>query len=310
MADIRHVDLNLLLVLDALLQERSVSRAAQRLALAQPTVSGMLRRLRKLLADPLFVRTQRGIRPTPRAEALAPRVRHLLEEAEQIVAGDRFDARTTSAVFRISTMDYMLKAVVVPLAARLREAAPGIRLAVTPMQIAEIATQLASGAIDLAVTIPQFAAAALPSRRLYRETYVGVVSSDHPMRARTPSLAQFCHYAHVLVSPTGGSFEGPVDSALTALGRTRHVALSVPSFLVLPEILIATDLIAVVPRRLFAARSERLRTFELPVKLPSFDVIATWHRRMHHDPTHRWLRSNLQAVAARGVESESLPASS
>jgi DNA-binding transcriptional LysR family regulator len=297
MDDIRRIDLNLLAALDAMLDAGSVTRAAERLALAQPTVSGMLRRLRALLGDALFVRGQHGIRPTPRALALAPALKRLLADAEALVAAPRFDPATASQTFTISTTDHMQQGVVVPLLAALRRTAPGVRIAVRPLAIADLPAQLARGEADLAITIPEFAAPDLVSRRLYVERYVAAVRPGHPIGRRAPSLAAFCRFDHVVVSPAGGGFWGPVDDALAAAGRTRRVAVSLPTFLTVPSLLRASDLIAVVPERVALGHGVALRTFPVPVALPRIDVIAVWHARTNRDPGHRWLRELLAACS-------------
>lgn len=304
MTDIRNIDLNLLVALDALLDTRSVTRAAERLSLTQPTVSGMLGRLRRLLNDPLFVRTQHGIRPTPRGESLSGPLKRLLSDAETLVSGDRFDPATAHRTFTLSTTDYMQYTVIVPLVAALRQEAPGVRIAVRPLAIAELSGQLMRGETDIAVTIPDFAAPELLSRPLYRERYVAAVRRDHPLGRKRPGLDDFCRFDHVLVSPTGGSFHGPVDQALAARGRQRNVVLSVPSFLLLPPLLQSSDLIAVVPQRLLDYQPPGLRTFAPPLDVPGFEVIAVWHARTHKDPAHRWLRDRLVA-AVRGRRRES-----
>jgi DNA-binding transcriptional LysR family regulator len=297
MADIRNVDLNLLRALEALLDERSVSRAAQRLALTQSTVSGMLARLRQMFDDPLFVRTQRGILPTPRAEALAGPLRQLLADADALVAPNIFDPARSEATLSIAVNDYMQRALLVPFIAALRREAPRLRLAVKPPVIEEVADRLAQKDIDLAVTIPEFAAADLPSRRLYSERYVAVIRPQHPLADKLVGLAAFCAFDHLLVSPTGGAFEGPTDRALARLGARRNVRYSLPSFLVLLDVLQTDDLIAVVPERLLSGGAGAYRTFVPPVDIPGFDVIAVWHARVHRDPAHRWLRQKLAEVA-------------
>lgn len=299
MADIRRIDLNLLVALDALLDTGSVTRAAERLAVTQPTVSGMLGRLRHLLGDPLFVRTQHGIRPTPRAESLAAPLKRFLAEAEALVASDTFEPASASRTFSLSTTDYMQYALMPPFMAALRKAAPGIRVALRPLAIADLAGQLMRGESDLALTIPEFAAPDLLSRPLYRERYVAAVRRNHPSKGRRLTLEEFCRLEHVVVSPAGGGFHGPVDDALAKLGRKRNVVLSVTSFVVVPQLLESTNLIAVLPERLLENRRWKLRTFPPPVDVLGFDVIAAWHDRTHRDPAHRWLREFLASAAQR-----------
>src|SRR5262249_15429583 len=230
----RNLDLNLLVALDALLDERSVTRAAERLGLTQSTVSGMLARLRAALRDPLFVRSQHGIVPTRRASALAAPLKKLIADAKALTTAEHFNAATASQTFSISLNDYMQLTLLVPLVADLRREAAGIRLSVRPLVLDDLVANLARGEIDLVVTIPEVAMSDLPSRILYRETYVGVVRRKHPLAGRPVSIEDFCRFDHILVSPTRGSFEGPTDNALRRAGWRRRTCYSVPSFLLLP----------------------------------------------------------------------------
>jgi DNA-binding transcriptional LysR family regulator len=297
MKDIRRIDLNLLVALDALLKEQSVTRAADRLALTQPTVSAMLARLRKLFGDPLFVRTQRGILPTPRALALAPTLTQWLSEAHDLVAGEQFEPATARITASLSANDYIQSALIVSFIERLRRAAPHARLAVRNPPTSEVTSMLAEGALDLCVTTtPEITTPDLPSRVLYEERYVAVVRSSHPLKKRV-TLDQFCQYPHVMVSPTEGGFVGPTDEALARVGRKRRVVVSAPGFLILPELLKVDDLIAVVPERVLRGRLAGLRTFVPPVAVPGFSVILLWHQRVHNDAAHRWMRELLATTA-------------
>jgi DNA-binding transcriptional LysR family regulator len=298
MRNIKKIDLNLLVVLDALLDERNVTRAAARLGYTQPTISGMLTRLRDLFGDPLFVRTQRGLLATPRAQALAAPLKQLLADSQRLVAHDVFDPASAKATFSISSNDYMQQALLVPLVKILRNEARHVRIAVTPPIIEGLGEALARGQIDLAITIPEFAMSDLRSRLLYREHYVVAVRPQHPLARRAAmTVERFCNYDHVVVSPTGGSFEGPTDQALARLQLRRKVRYSVPSFLLLPEMLQTDDLVALVPSRLLSENNKRLVVLNPPVDVPGFDVIAVWHPRVDEDIAHRWLRSRLVKIA-------------
>ena len=293
MPDIRNLDLNLLRALSVLLEERNVSRTAERLHVTQPTVSGMLSRLRNIFGDPLFVRTQRGLLPTPRAEALAPALRQLITDATALVSPDEFDPQSSTATLSVSVNDYMQSVLIVPLVTELRKSAPNMKLAVRNLEVAALTSMLASGDIDVAITIPEFVDQSLRTQFLYREEYVAVVREEHPIRARRVSLKRFLDYDHVLVSPSDGSFEGPTDNVLRELGSSRRVALSVPSFFILTEVLQEDDLIAFMPRRLFARRSKNLRMIGAPFDVPGFDVIAAWHPRTDSESAHVWMREQL-----------------
>jgi DNA-binding transcriptional LysR family regulator len=215
-------------LLAALLDERNVTRAAARLGYTQPTISGMLKRLRDIFADPLFVRTQRGLLPTIRAQALAIPLKQVLADSRALIARDVFDPASAEVTLTISTNDYMQHALMVPFVKMLRKEARRIRLAIAPPIIDGLGDALASGRVDLAITIPEFAMSDLPSRLLYRERYVVVVRPQHPLARRgAVTIKHFCNYDHVLVSPTGGSFEGPTDRALARLRLRRNVRYSV-----------------------------------------------------------------------------------
>lgn len=297
MTNIRNIDLNLLVAFDALYDARNVTRAADRLALTQPTVSGMLTRLRGLFGDPLFVRTQHGILPTPRADALAEPVKELLAGAEALVTPAEFDPRSAEMVVSISANDYLQHSLIVPLIRKLRKSAPRVQLAILPAEVTGLADKMARGIIDLAVTIPEFANPGLPRSLLYTERYVCVARKGHPLTGKKLSLKDFCRFDHVIVSPTGGSFEGPGDQALAERGASRRVSVSLPSFHVLLETVRTDNFLALVPERLLYGKMAGLKIFIPPITLPNFDVIAAWHQRADKDPAHQWLRSRLIEVA-------------
>jgi DNA-binding transcriptional LysR family regulator len=297
MNNIRNVDLNLLIAFNALYDARNVTRAAERLALTQPTVSGMLARLRDLFDDPLFVRTQHGVLPTPRADTLSEPVKALLASAEALIKPGDFDPASAEMSILISANDYMQGALIVPLIERLRKLAPGIRLAIMPAYIAGLAEKLARGEVDIALTIPEFTDKGLPHNLLYTERYVCVARTGHPLKGKKLSLEAFCRFDHVLVSPTGGGFLGPTDDALAELGVSRRVSVSLPSFHVMLETIRTDDFLALVPERLLYGKMAGLKLFEPPVIVPDFDVIACWHNRVDADPAQLWIRDLLDTVA-------------
>lgn len=293
MTDIRNLDLNLLKALDALLIERSVTRAADRLNLTQPAVSGMLARLRDAFDDPLFSRTQHGVIPTMRALQLAAPVRQVLSEVETLLQPAAFVPEQATFTVSLAATDYALQAVAVPFIARMRQRAPGIKIAIRPAEDGHIISHFERGDLDLALMTPQSAPPDLYSRRLFDETYVCAMRNTHPDAQRGAlSLDRFCALDHALVSYTGERFRGITDDALAQQGRRRHVVLSVTSFLVLADVLRSTDLIAVVPRRLMA-KTAGLALIEPPIKIPGFTKLVVWHERTHHDASHRWVRSVL-----------------
>lgn len=294
--DIRTLDLNLLKALDALLDERSVTRAAERLSLTQPAVSGMLTRLRECFDDPLFTRTQRGIVPTLRALELAQPVKAILAEVSTLLQPKVFEPATAQMTINIAATDYALRAVIVPFMAALRIQAPHIRVAVLPVSNEQTSAQFARGVIDIALITPETAPPELHARPLYQEEYVCLLREGHPLaQPEALTLDAFCQQDHALVSYVGGNFQGVTDDALAALGRSRRVTLSVCSFLVLPEILRVSDLISVVPQRL-AMNLAGLAVLPPPLKIAGFSKIMVWHERTHRDAGHRWLRELLRST--------------
>jgi DNA-binding transcriptional LysR family regulator len=190
--DIKSLDLNLLKALDALLDERSVTRAAERLALTQPAVSGMLTRLRESFDDPLFVRTQRGIAPAARA-GTGRAAQGIAVQCRSAAAPQAFDPATAHMTLRIAATDYALQAVVLPFLAVLRQRAPGLCVAVVPAQHLPLHERLERGDIDLALVTPERTAPDLHARRLFDERYVCVMRQGHPdVRRRGLSLERFC----------------------------------------------------------------------------------------------------------------------
>ncbi len=288
--DIRALDLNLLKALDALLDEGSVTRAAQRLSLTQPAVSGMLTRLRDYFGDPLFVRTSHGMVPTLRASELSVPVKQILTDIAILLKPMQFDPMTAELTYTLVATDYALKAVVVPLIAALKQHAPRIRIAVRSVDSERMYQQLSRGEVDLALVTPQTTPDDLHGRALYQEEYVCVARSHHPLAAASEmTLEQFCEQEHILVS-TEGRFMGVTDEALAELSLTRRVGVSVNSFLVIPDILRSTDMIAVVPGRMVPVDSD-LAIIPLPLNVPGFTKSMAWHERTHRDPAHQWIRA-------------------
>jgi DNA-binding transcriptional LysR family regulator len=299
MSNLRTIDLNLLKVFDALIDEGSVTRAAARLSLTQPAVSGSLTRLREGFNDPLFVRTRRGIVPTTHALALAAQVKRVLSDVECMLQPASFDPKLATLTITIAASDYAQRAVLVPFLAVLRERAPGIRVSVLPANPELVQTQLERGELDLALMTPETTAPDLHSQVLFDEHYVCAMREGHPYASpKRLSLARFCALDHAIVSYSGGGFRGAADEALARVGRSRRVSLSVPCFLVLPEILRTSDLIAVAPSRLIAG-SPGLVAMAPPVDVTGFTKVVTWHDRTHNDPAHAWVRAVLLETCGR-----------
>jgi DNA-binding transcriptional LysR family regulator len=297
MSNLRRLDLNLLLTLDVLLAEHSVTRTAQRLNFSQPSVSVHLAKLREVLGDPLLLPGPRGMRPTARAEALREPLRRALQALEQAVSpAASFDPASADRLWRVAAADYGEAVILQPALIGLRKAAPGTRLAILQAVPSRIARMSEQGEIDLALYTREEAPASLHRQALFEERYVLVGRAGHPRLKRRPILAQFCELDHVIVSPEGGGFQGVTDAVLSRMGLSRRVVLSVPHFLFVASVLASTDLVAMFPSRL-VRNSRVLRVVEPPIEVPGFEMAMLWHERTHRDPGQQWLRAHIARSA-------------
>jgi DNA-binding transcriptional LysR family regulator len=298
---LRHLDLNLLVVLQALLAERSVTRAAERLALSQPAVSHALARLRRSFGDRLLVRTPHGMEPTPRANAMAePLERALADLTRAVSSPGEFNLRRARRRFHVATDDYLELVLMPRLLARVWREAPGIDIRVHSVG-ARSGHDLAEGRIDFIVD-PLEVLGQLPgaySQRILDERFVCIARAGHPALGRRLTAKAFASLSHALVAPAGrpGSI---VDTALGKLGLRRRVAITIPHFIAAPAIIRETDAIATLPQRIAQTLSDGLALFEPPMVLPSFTIETVWHERNHNDPGHAWLRGCISEVA-RGL---------
>lgn len=294
--DISRIDFNLLATLEALLAERSVSRAAQRLQLSQPALSAQLARLRKMFGDPLFIPSHRGMTPTPLALHLQAPLGTALARLREVVSSARlFDPAHDSFTVRIAASDYVQSALLLDFMLALRSLAPGLRIALHAADAARLEAQMEKGAIDLAVLTPESIADALRSRPLFEESYAFIARRGHPALRRKLDARRFCELEHVVVSPRGGSFATPVDQVLDAMGLRRRVVLSASTFHSVLDLVERSELVALVPARLAATRASRLRVLAPPLAVPGFAIHMAWHDRNHGDAAQRWLRERLAA---------------
>ncbi|APR86215.1 Transcriptional regulator [Minicystis rosea] len=297
MGNLRDLDLNLLITLDVLLAERSVTRAARRLHLSQPSVSVQLGKLRRFFDDPLLLPGPRDMRTTTRADALREPLRQALKGLERAVSAPAsFDPAEATLTFRIAAADYGASAALTPMLRHLRARAPSTRLAVLQLQPSQLSRQAESGDIDLGLHTLDDVPPGLRSRLLLRERYVLVGRAGHPKLKRRPSLQQLQALEHVVVSPDGGGFVGATDRVLARRGLSRRVVLSVPHFLFALSAVVSTDLVAMMPSRLVAGRKD-LRVVAAPVDVPGFNLAMVWHERLHRDPAHQWLREQIAQAA-------------
>jgi len=299
--DLNDLDLNLLLVFDGVLREKSVTRAGQRVGLSQPALSNALARLRKLFGDPLFVRTPGGMNPTPFALRLADPVRQALDLLEVTLREQAgFDPAATTRAFRFHMSDIGEVVFLPPLLERLKRDAPGARVEVAQFPVDGIREALETGKIDIALGFMPELGGGIAQRRLFRDRYVCLARKDHPVIRRTLTAAQFRAVRHVLIASSGTGHE-VVERMLAEEGLGGSIALRVPHFMVVPMILARTDLVCTVPWQLAQAFKAMgsFRTHEVPLAIPTFDVRLLWHERFEQEPGNRWLREQLLDLFAK-----------
>ena len=299
---ISRIDLNLAVVLRALLDERSVSRAARRLRLSQSATSHALGRLRDAVNDPLFVRTRTGLVPTARAEAMAASLRASLDALEHtFFSPPAFDPGTVRRTFHVRPSDYVESLLFPSLLERLAEVAPGIDLFARPVS-AEPSLALEQGELDLLFQPPNSGeqTGGYHMQKLWDDQFVGLARRGHPLTRRRVTLERFARARHAVIAPRGQPGGGRVDEALRAHKRQRRIAFTTPSFLAAPHVVAATDLVMIVPARIAAALAGplRLTTFAPPVEVPGFQIAMFWHDRHDSDPAHAFLRREIARAAA------------
>ena len=292
--NISNFDLNLLRVFDAMMAERNVTRAAQRVFLSQPAASHALARLRKEVGDPLFVRAGREMIPTARATELGSAVHTMLDQLALVIGKTRFDPRTSAAVFRIGIVD-VREYLLAPLFAKLmREEASRIRFLVHGFDDSNFQAQLASGALDIAISMPQLPAPGIHSRKLSTQTLVGLVRKGHPLTRGRATAGQFKKVSRLAITLRSDRFEGPADRLLEKAGVTGEVVYATPHFLAVPILLTNSDLLLVTSdnvARLLCVQHQ-LSVVRLPVRVP-IEPHIMWHERTHHDPAQRWMRDQI-----------------
>jgi DNA-binding transcriptional LysR family regulator len=293
--NLRAVDLNLLVVFDAVMTERSVTRASERLHLTQPAVSHALSRLRGLFKDPLFVRTPAGLEPTPHASRIAGRISAALAELGSVLTPHgRFDPAASDRQFIVGMSDYAAFVFMPTLAARVKAEAPSVRLIVRHTNHTRGLAMLDSGDAELIVGNFPKPPARICGELLFRENFLCAARSNHPAFAGKLTLRTYLGLEHLHVSLSGEP-SGYIDDVLRRKKRRRTIALTVGHFLVAPSIIATTDLVATEPTRILrpAARHLSLAIQEPPIALPPFEVVQMWPRRQTMDEGNAWLRTQI-----------------
>jgi DNA-binding transcriptional LysR family regulator len=300
MLDIRSKDLNLLSIFDVLMRERNVSRAAKKLHLSQSTLSYSLSRLREMFGDDLFVRTGRGITPTPRAMEIAPRITQFLDFASSLfLADDDFDAAKAQGTIRIAStemIEHLLLPKLIPL---LRREAPGLLLQSTSTQGFLPKTALERGELDLAIAgffgdLPE----GFYRQELFTDRFRVIARKGHPIFKRKPTIEDYVAWDHILISPQG-DMKSLIDKSLGK--KSRRLVAGISNFLTPGWVVADSDVLLTAPSRLVGIfeKSLPVRAFDLPFKSPEISVVQVWHERLHRNSLHKWFRGLLRQVPSR-----------
>ncbi len=292
-------DLNLLVVFEILMEERSVSRAAERACLSQSAMSHALSRLREMLQDPVLVRGKKGMEPTERALALrGPIDKALTELEESLTPPETFDPTTDTRCFSLLATDYAETVLISPIIEQLAEKGPHIRLAFKKISPENMAA-FESGELDFFIGRAPKKKIYLEDVALFDDQYCTVVRKDHPQLRNRLTLKQYLGMQHVVLSP---SEEGTsiVDQVLDKSGLRRTIAISTPYITNLLSMVENSDMIATIPRRVPVgyADSRRLKICNPPIDVPEFSVCLAWHEKRRYDGGHHWLKELIQTVAA------------
>lgn len=299
----RNLDLNLLKVFDAVMAERSLTRAASRLAMTQPAVSHALKRLREATGEELFVRQAFGMKPTLRAESLWPEVRNALDRLRAALDPGVYEPTREEFTFRIAMADATAALILPPLVAALESAGALANIHVLPLTTRDPRALLEQGEADLALGYFPGAVAALKSQgemalmrqhRLYESDYVCIMRRGHPLASSTLDLDTYCAARHLLVSFSGRP-HGFVDEALASMGRSRRIVLTVNQFFTAGRVVAQSDLLTVLPVSFIEATGYKQQLAERPLPMPlgRVHVDMLWHLRNDGRSAQRWLRACL-----------------
>lgn len=294
MAELRNIDLNLLVVFQHLLEDRNISAVARRLNLSQPAVSNALRRLRTVLGDELFVRTAQGMQPTPHAERLGGPVGEALALlSHSLDATHDFHAGVSLRRFRIAMSDVGEIHFMPRLIEQCSRHAPGVRIDSLRLSGADLRREMDAGRVDLAIGAFEDLGSGFMQRMLFRQGYATLFRSGHPTAHEGMGLKAFRAERHLVVSHAAPY--GQVNQSLEKAGVTLDAHFSVPHFSAVPYIVSTTDLLATVPRKLAdtVAAHFHLGVLAPPLRVPALQTNLYWHRRFHRDQGSQWLRAMM-----------------
>lgn len=296
--NLRGIDLNLLVVLEALLAEQHVSRAASRLNMSQPAVSHALARLRHLFDDPLLIRRAGQLVPSARAREIAPALTEALRQVRDVLGSGGFDPATEKRTFRLAMSDYGSAVILPGLLKMLRLQAPGIDLAITQSSRDAMLRQVRDGECDLALGVFPDRSDRIQADRLFVEHFACLADRDGLGGRDRLDMGAYLARPHMLVAMKDEA-DTEIDAALRALGHTRRIAVTLPHWGNAPRLIRGTDLVLTVARKALAPceHDQSLAVFEPPFPIPPFPFVQIWHERRSGDPAHQWLRNAVVDVS-------------
>ena len=296
--DIRSLDLNLLVVFDAMLEHQNVTKAGDSIKLSQPAMSAAVSRLRELFEDPLFVRTRQGMAPTPKAQALSPSVRQVVQTIRgDILQSKEFNPLLSDRTFTLVTPDIAEVNFLPRLISELAKKSPHINLRTLAMPREAAAQSLESATAEMAIGyFPDLHKAGFFQQKLITNSHVCLVRMNHPTIGSKITSAQFLQAAHAVVKPDGR--EHLFERFLQGKGIKRRVVVELSHFMSLLPIIETSNLLATVPKDLaeFFVQHGNVRYIPTPMKSPVIDVHLFWHQRFHKEPAHIWLRQVIHQL--------------
>ncbi|MCH4092009.1 LysR family transcriptional regulator [Acetobacter sp.] len=290
-------DLNLLVVFDAVLRERSVTKGAEQLGLSQPATSHALNRLRQLMKDKLLIRTPSGMTPTPRAEELARHLHQTLIALQGLLQPDVFEPATSQHNFRVAMNNYAAVVLAGPVVLECAASAPGVTLSLLPSGTLDLPGLLDRGDLDLVVSDRPIIGDRFSHQTLLEDHYVVAMRRGHPVSPKKLDMRTFASLPHLVISSSGEDMRF-VDIEMENRGYVRHVAAEAP-FLSAGTLLVQSQMVAVLGRQIAQEFQNNypIELAELPFKSPSLHSVMTWHKRLEDQPAHCWLRKYVVSVA-------------
>lgn len=297
--NLRSIDLNLLVVLDALVELRSVRRAGERVGLSQSATSHALDRLRKLLGDEILVRCAAGMEPTPRALSLAGPVRLALQDIQSALTPESFEPTQADFALTLAVETYETIVLLPRIVEDLRREAPGIALTVKSGSTEDILLGIDRGQVDLAIGLFNGLPERFMTRRLISDGYACAMRADHPLASAPLTLERYLDSTHLLISMSGGTTDA-IDASLSEAGVRRRIVMRLPNGLAAVLALSRSDMVATVTRGVASVFAEAadVAVRDLPFEAPKTTFRLVWSRRSHSTPANVWLRNKLVSIGA------------